>query len=93
MPENPYRHGQLYEHLARSATACPERAGLDQATPVGMRPAGKCCVRCGRVTARRDGRGMPWCGGQPVTPEQWAVEESNTAWRRRLPMDGLEPAA
>lgn len=47
--------------------ACPERATLDQGytRPGPSRMA--MCVRCGRVTERRDGDGMPWCGGEPVT--------------------------
>lgn len=47
---------------------CRERFALDQNTPAGMRPCQACCIRCGRVTARRDPDGMPWCGGELPTP-------------------------
>lgn len=46
---------------------CRERYALDQRTPAGMTPCGACCIACGRVTARRDPDGMPWCGGNPPT--------------------------
>lgn len=50
--------------------ACPIREHLDQRTPVGMRPQGALCTRCGRMTARRDENGLPWCGGSlPETTE------------------------
>jgi len=66
MPENAYRLAHLHGHGASKGNPCPERAGLDQSTPAGMRPAQKCCIRCGRVTARRDSEGLPWCGGLPI---------------------------
>jgi len=66
MPERPYRTRELHDHLVRSGAACPERAGLDQSTPWGLPPSQKMCVRCGRVTARRDAASLPWCGGDAL---------------------------
>lgn len=62
MPERPYRLRELHDHLARSGGPCPERAVLDQASAPGQ-PSQALCGRCGRVTARRDPDGRPWCGG------------------------------
>lgn len=45
---------------------CVERSSLPQSTPAGSRPCQRMCVWCGRVTARRDFDGMPWCGGHWV---------------------------
>ncbi len=42
---------------------CPERNDLDQGYHLRP-PAQAMCVRCGRVTARRDTDGLAWCGGQ-----------------------------
>jgi hypothetical protein len=42
---------------------CPQRALLAQTVP---EPTTAMCVRCGRITARRDIDGMPWCGGSTV---------------------------
>jgi hypothetical protein len=56
--------GDLHAHLARSGLACPERRELDQSTPLGWVPCQQMCIRCGRVTARRNPLGLPWCGGQ-----------------------------
>lgn len=74
MPENAYRRRHLHDQLARSAPPCPEREDLDQTTPAGLLPAQKMCTRCGRVTARRDAAGMPWCGGDPITADGVAGE-------------------
>jgi hypothetical protein len=41
--------------------ACPEREHLDQGYNPPPRQA--MCVRCGRVTSRRDTDSLPWCGG------------------------------
>lgn len=57
---------------------CRERFALDQSTPAGMRPCQACCVRCGRVTARRDAEGLPWCGGNPPTPAAETKEHQPT---------------
>ena len=49
---------------------CKERFALSQSTPPGLLPCQKLCVRCGRVTARRDQQNMPWCGGSlPAAPD------------------------
>lgn len=80
MPENPMRGRQLHDHLVRSTGPCSERDGRDQGTPAGMRPAQMCCTRCSRMTARRDERGMPWCGGEPVTVEQRTAEIFPGRW-------------
>ncbi len=56
-------------HHGLDGPACPQRHHLDQHTPPGHRPCQAMCVRCGRVTARRDGDGQPWCGGNPPTTE------------------------
>lgn len=74
MPERPYRTRELHDHLVRSANACQERAGLDQSTPTELLPAQQLCIRCGRVTARRNDAGLPWCGGDPVAPGQRLAE-------------------
>lgn len=66
MPENAYRRAHLHQHLAQGGLACRERVDLDQSTPDGLLPSQRCCTRCGRVTARRDPDGLPWCGGEPV---------------------------
>jgi hypothetical protein len=42
--------------------ACQERARLPQDDPRG--PRQRACCRCGRVTARIDGEGLAWCGGE-----------------------------
>jgi hypothetical protein len=41
---------------------CPQRAGLNQGYDLKP-PRQQMCILCGRVTARRDGDDMPWCGG------------------------------
>lgn len=52
--------------------ACPEREFLAQLTPAA--PVGRCCIECGRVTARlyvgdalpwAKGVPLPWCAGGP----------------------------
>lgn len=48
---------------------CPERERLAQGTPAGMLPCTRMCSRCGRITARRDEQGRPWCGGEAQTSE------------------------
>ncbi len=68
MPENAMRMRDLHDHRIRSTSACPERELLDQHTPPGIVTAQQCCIRCSRVTARRDTDGEPWCGGEPVVP-------------------------
>jgi hypothetical protein len=80
MPENAMRRRHLHDHLVRSTGPCPERAGLDQSTPAGMRPAQQMCTQCGRVTARRHPSGLPWCGGTPVTPAGRTVEIWPATW-------------
>lgn len=57
------------QQTPRLTTACPERADLEQGTPPGLRPSQQCCIRCCRVTARRDADGMPWCGGRSLTED------------------------
>lgn len=47
--------------------ACPERELLDQGYLLDP-PQQAMCIRCGRVTARRDTDNMPWCGGELPTP-------------------------
>ena len=49
---------------------CPERESLNQTTPTGSVPAGRCCIECGRVTARvylpatgEQNTPLPWCAG------------------------------
>lgn len=79
MPENALRMRHLHDHAVRAGQAsppCPQRADLDQDTPAGMRPCQKLCVACGRVTARRAVNGNPWCGGEPLTPEQLPADIS-----------------
>lgn len=71
-PTNAMRKGDLYGHLVKSTGPCPERAGLEQGTPPGLTPCQQCCIRCSRVTARRDQAGMPWCGGEYPTVEEVA---------------------
>lgn len=44
--------------------ACEERLTLDQGYTVHP-PSQAMCVRCGRVTHRRDTDGLAWCGGDP----------------------------
>lgn len=39
---------------------CAWRIYLDQ---YGTQPLTAMCVQCGRITGRRDGSGLPWCGG------------------------------
>lgn len=51
-----------------SGPECPERSRLVQANPGGGPPFQRMCLRCGRVTARSDGDGLPWCGGGLVQP-------------------------
>jgi hypothetical protein len=46
--------------------ACPERLHLDQSCVLGPRQS--MCIRCGRVTARKDTDGKPWCGGDIPAP-------------------------
>ncbi len=41
---------------------CPERDQFDQGYHATS-PGQAMCVRCGRVTYRRDHDGMHWCGG------------------------------
>lgn len=48
---------------------CPERERLPQGTPAGMPPCQAMCCHCGRVRARRDEQGRPWCGGTGPTNE------------------------
>lgn len=50
------RHCRL--PVPRDIPPCPERDTLAQ-PPV----PGRCCVECGRVTARVAAGGMPWCAG------------------------------
>ena len=58
--------------------ACPERDEMPQdapPAPEGFRtPGWKCCVECGRITARRwtdPERGpLPWCAGRFPDPEE-----------------------
>lgn len=80
MPENAYRRRHLHDQLARSAPPCRERVDLDQGIPAGLLPCQQMCARCGRVTARRDPDGMPWCGGDPVTVEQRTAEITPGRW-------------
>ena len=67
-PPAPYMRPPAGNRLAAGIPPCRERYALNQHTPAGMTPSQKCCIRCGRVTARRDCDGMPWCGGNPPTP-------------------------
>lgn len=56
-----------------TGSECPERRLLAQIQPEGP-PRVRMCVRCGRITARDDGDGMPWCGGLlPVERQQVAT--------------------
>lgn len=80
MPERHLRKRDLHDQLVRTGSACPERAGLDQKTPKGLRPSQQMCARCGRVTARRDETGLSWCGGEPVTVEQRTAEVAPGTW-------------
>lgn len=80
MPENAYRRGHLHAHLAAATPPCPERAGVDQSTPAGLRPSQRMCHQCGRVTARRRLSGMPWCGGDPITAGQLTAEIAPARW-------------
>jgi hypothetical protein len=82
VPERPYRRRELHDHLVRPVGPCLERAGFDQSTPDGLRPAQLMCTRCGRVTARRDEHGEPWCGGEPVTPGRRTAEILPGSWSR-----------
>jgi hypothetical protein len=50
----PNRHGVL-------DPACPERGRLPQLADGD--PHHRMCVVCGRITARQDSDGLPWCGG------------------------------
>lgn len=81
MPENAKRadgtHYQQHRVAVLAIPPCAEWYELDQHTPAGLRPAQKLCTRCGRVTARRDPAGLPWCGGEPVT-----VDEASPAPKR-----------
>lgn len=43
--------------------ACEERQTLDQGYTASP-PAQAMCVRCGRVTHRRDADRLAWCGGE-----------------------------
>lgn len=52
-----------YLHIRADGWNITHGYALDQRTPPGMTPRGACCILCGRVTARRDDQGMPWCGG------------------------------
>lgn len=76
MPERPTRLGELHLHRVRNPAPCPERDQLDQgARPEGYAwPCQVLCVRCGRVTTRRDPEGLPWCGGTVVTRDQRLAE-------------------
>lgn len=56
-PARPAGRGQ-----GLTAPPCPQRAELDQGYALRP-PKQQMCVLCGRVTARRDNDGMPWCGG------------------------------
>jgi hypothetical protein len=47
---------------------CPARDGLDQTAPAGGVGGPGMCVRCGRVTARRDRAGLAWCAGTGPEP-------------------------
>lgn len=49
--------------LGLDGPECRERAVLDQGYS-RVPPRQAMCRRCGRVTSRRDGEGMPWCGGE-----------------------------
>jgi hypothetical protein len=56
-----------------SGPVCGEHAELDQGR--GRRPPCMAiCVRCGRITGRRDADGMPWCGGGVIDREPWPVQ-------------------
>lgn len=60
MPDRPPGRGHGLE-----GPPCRERADLDQG--YNLLPSRHAlCVRCGRVTARRDTDTMPWCGGSAV---------------------------
>lgn len=63
----PYMRAAKGTPVPDGGLPCKERFALDQHTPEGMPPCQKCCIACGRVTARRDENGMPWCGGNPPT--------------------------
>ena len=63
----PYLRPPTGTRRAEGIPPCKERYALDQHTPDGITPRGACCIRCGRVTARRDPDGMPSCGGTPPT--------------------------
>lgn len=80
MPERPYRRRELHDHYARSRPPCPERPDYDQSTPDGLRPCERLCARCGRVTARRDPAGMPWCGGDQITADGRTREIAPARW-------------
>lgn len=75
MPRRPVDH---HDHIARGE--CRERVYLDQTTPAGLVPCQRLCTRCGRVTARRDPAGMPWCGGEPVTADGVTREIAPGRW-------------
>lgn len=64
----PYMRPPAGTRRAEGIPQCRERYALDQSTPAGMPSNHKCCIVCGRVTARRDHDGMPWCGGALPTP-------------------------
>ena len=63
----PYMRPAAGLRRAEGIPPCKERFALNQATPPGMTPRGACCIHCGRVTARRDEDGWPWCGGELPT--------------------------
>lgn len=63
----PYMRPADGTRRAEGTPQCRERYALNQATPAGMTPSSKLCLRCGRVTARRDADGWPWCGGELPT--------------------------
>jgi len=56
-----------------NGSECSERRLLVQFQPDGA-PRVRMCMRCGRITARDDGDGTPWCGGLlPVERERGAT--------------------
>ena len=65
----PYARAVRGTNIPDGGLPCRERYALNQSTPAGMLPCQRLCIRCGRVTARRDQNGMPWCGGELPTAQ------------------------